>query len=166
MTAAENRETSAAQTGPPGGTPRLVYCHCKYARIIADDVKHGVLQGLTGSGVAFDAVADLCEMSARKDPGLARLAAAGPLKIAACYPRAVKWLFHAGRAPLPERGVEILNMRERAADEVLTRLLAPDLQETEIHSRAISEDGEPIDEAALKEQREKAAAAADREGNG
>jgi hypothetical protein len=35
----------------------------------------------------------------------------------------VKWLFHAAGTPLPETGVEILNMREQDPDEVAARLL-------------------------------------------
>lgn len=102
---------------------RILYCHCKYAKVVPEDRKRAVLAELSRSGVAFDAVADLCEMSARKDPALARLACAGPAVIAACYPRAVKWLFHAAGTPLHDDDVEILNMRETEADEVVARLL-------------------------------------------
>ena len=104
---------------------RILYCHCAYAKVIPDDVKRGVLERLSASGAAFDAVADLCEMSARKDPELARLAdpAAGDVRIAACFPRAVEWLFHAAGSPLPESGVEVLNMREDSADDVVAGLL-------------------------------------------
>lgn len=102
---------------------RLLYCHCKYAKVIDPAVKAAVLAGLTASGVGFEAVADLCEMSARKDPSLARLAAPGKARIAACFPRAVKWLFHAAGNPIDETEVEVLNMREQSADEVLAALL-------------------------------------------
>ena len=44
---------------------RLLYCHCAYAQVIPKGVKHDVLRALTDSGVDFDAVADLCEMSAK-----------------------------------------------------------------------------------------------------
>ena len=81
--------------------PRILYCHCQYAQVVPPEVKEAVLRKLSDSGVAFDAVADLCEMSARQDPSLKRLTAAGPVKIAACFPRAVKWLFAAANAPLP-----------------------------------------------------------------
>ena len=80
--------------------PRILYCHCAHAQVVPDEVKRAVLRQLSDAGVAFEAVADLCEMSARRDPSLQRLAAAGPVKIAACYPRAVKWLFAAAQAPL------------------------------------------------------------------
>ena len=102
--------------------PRILYCHCAYAKVVPDDVKHEVLRQLTASEVAFDAVADLCEMSAARDPTLAGLAANGPLRIAACYPRAVKWLFHAAGSPLPKDGVTVANMRTETAEEVLVQL--------------------------------------------
>ncbi len=103
---------------------RILYCHCAWANVISAQVKEGVLRGLSASDVAFDAVPDLCEMSARRDPALARLAADGAeIKIAACYPRAVKWRFAASGNPRPEAGVEIRNMRQETAEEVLAALL-------------------------------------------
>jgi hypothetical protein len=103
--------------------PRLLYCHCAYAKVVPEDTKDRVLDELLRSGVPFDAVADLCEMSARKDPALARLAAPGETRIAACFPRAVKWLFHGAGHPLHEDGVTILNMREDSAESVVGGLL-------------------------------------------
>ena len=81
--------------------PRILYCNCTYAQVVPREVKEAVLKKLCESGVPFEAVGDLCEMSARKDATLQRLSAGGSLKIAACYPRAVKWLFAAANAPLP-----------------------------------------------------------------
>src|SRR6266436_7532024 len=91
--------------------PRILYCNCTYAQVVPKEVKEAVLRSLCESGIAFEAVADLCEMSARKDPLLQRLSQSGSLKIAACYPRAVKWLFASANAPLPCAGTEVLNMR-------------------------------------------------------
>ena len=108
--------------------PCILYCHCQYAQVIPKSVKDEVLRKLCESGVAFDAVADLCEMAARRDPALAQLAAAGKVKIAACFPRAVKGLFHQCAADLPADGAEILNMRTQSAEEVCARLAAADLQ--------------------------------------
>lgn len=102
---------------------RILYCHCAYARVVPEEVKKEVLQKLAESGIPFEAVPDLCEMSARRDPSLQHLAACGKLKIAACYPRAVRWLFAAAGSPLPENGVEILNMRVAEAGQVLESLL-------------------------------------------
>lgn len=108
--------------------PRILYCHCAHAQVVPDDVKRAVLRQLSDSGAAFEAVADLCELSARRDPVLARLAAAGPVKIAACYPRAVKWLFAAAQAPLPADATEVLNMRAQAAADIGAALLSPEMQ--------------------------------------
>ena len=104
--------------------PRVLYCHCAYAQVIPPQVKADVLQKLADSGASFEAVADLCEMSARKDPALERLASPdGELRIAACYDRAVKWLFSAAEVPLPDEGVRVCNMRVDSADEVVSALL-------------------------------------------
>ena len=50
--------------------PRILYCHCQYAQVVPKEVKEAVLRKLCESGVAFEAVADLCEMAARRDPAL------------------------------------------------------------------------------------------------
>jgi hypothetical protein len=106
---------------------RILYCHCAYAQVVPKEVKEAVLRRLSDSGIAFEAVADLCEMSARRDPTLQRLAGQGSLKLAACYPRAVKWLFSAAGAPLPADATQVLNMRIQPADEVAGALLGSEL---------------------------------------
>lgn len=111
-------------SAPPG----ILYCNCTYAQIIDPAVKAAVLRQLLDSGQSFEAVADLCEMSARKDPALKRLASGSCAKVAACYPRAVKWLFASAGAPLDPATTEVVNMRESAAPDVVARLLAADVQ--------------------------------------
>ena len=108
--------------------PQILFCNCTYAQVVPKEVKEAVLRKLCESGVAFEAVADLCEMSARQDPTLRRLAAGDTIKIAACYPRAVKWLFAAAKAPLPAEHTEVLNMRVQPADEVIAALANPKLK--------------------------------------
>lgn len=107
--------------------PRILYCHCQYAQVVPRDVKEAVLRRLCETGIAFDAVADLCEMSARRDPALQRLAHEGAVKIAACFPRAVKGLFHQCGADLTPDRTQIVNMRTQSANEAITALLAPEL---------------------------------------
>ena len=104
---------------------RLLYCHCQYAQVIPPETKTNVLQSLCESGVEFEAVADLCEMSARKDPRMKELANGEGVRIAACFARAVKGLFKNAGAPLPLAGTEIINMRVLPAGEVTAALLAP-----------------------------------------
>ena len=107
--------------------PRILFCNCTYAQVVPKEVKAAVLKRLCEANVSFDAVADLCEMSARQDPGLKRLTEGGCVKIAACYPRAVKWLFAAAQAPLSKDSTEVLNMRVQNADEIIAALLQPGL---------------------------------------
>jgi hypothetical protein len=106
---------------------KILYCNCTYAQVVPKEVKSAVLQKLCESGVAFEAVADLCEMSARRDPALQRLAEDGQLKIAACFPRAVKWLFASAKAPLPLSSTEVLNMRNQPVEEIVASLLSTGL---------------------------------------
>ncbi len=108
--------------------PRILFCHCNYARVVPDEVKNSVLEGLCASGQAFEAVADLCEMAARRDPSLKRLATGEtPVKIAACYPRAVKWIFGGCQAPLNTEKTEVINMRELTAEDASTSVLSKTL---------------------------------------
>ncbi|MFN6130078.1 MAG: hypothetical protein ACK6DC_23255 [Planctomycetota bacterium] len=100
----------------------VLFCRCAFARVVPDEVKNEVLKHLVDRTEPFDAVGDLCEMSARKDPMLTELAAQGNLTVVACYPRAVKWLFSAAGAPLASEGVEILNMRTETASAICDRL--------------------------------------------
>jgi hypothetical protein len=110
------------------GTPKILYCHCAYAKVVPPEVKTAVLSALSEANVEFDAVPDLCEMAARGDARLRELAAldAGePLRIAACYPRAVRWLFASAGAELPVQSVRVWNMRVDTADVVMNGLLNP-----------------------------------------
>lgn len=118
---------------PPSPSPvlsdlpaKILYCRCAFAQAVPEATKNAVLGRLCESGTSFESVADLCEMSARKDPRLAEILAGDePIRIAACFPRAVKWLFHHAGAPLPDDGrVEVLNMRDTSADAIADALLA------------------------------------------
>ncbi len=127
--------------------PCLLYCHCQYAQVVPREVKEAVLRRLCESGMPFEAVADLCEMSARRDPALQRLSANGAVKIAACFPRAVKWLFAASGAPLKPEQTEVLNMRVQSADEVVERLMAGDVRgNLPVRGQARNENGEEPEE--------------------
>lgn len=102
---------------------RILYCHCAFARVVPDATKDAVLEGLTRAGVEFDAVPDLCQMAASGDARLKELASGGPMHIAACYPRAVKWLFASAGVNVDEPGAVIHNMRVNPAADVLKGVL-------------------------------------------
>lgn len=100
---------------------KVLYCHCAFAAVVPKAVKEAVLAGLVDSGVPFDAVPDLCELSAKKDPCLADLTVDEPTKLIACYPRAVKWMFHASGVELSQN-IEVLNMRTDTAEAILAQV--------------------------------------------
>jgi NAD-dependent dihydropyrimidine dehydrogenase PreA subunit len=102
---------------------RILYCHCANTQLVPRKLKDEVLGRLSASGVEFEAVADLCELAAQRDPLLKELADSGRAGIIACYPRAVRWLFHAAGADLPADGIEIANMRTQGAAEIIQTLL-------------------------------------------
>jgi len=122
--------------------PRILYCHCNYAQVVPKQTKDEVLKNLCDSGVAFDAVADLCEMAARQDPALKALAESGKVKIAACFPRAVKWLFASAKAPLPMDGAEVINMRVQPAQEVIAALHNPELKPNLPDGKVVAQNGD------------------------
>lgn len=100
----------------------ILYCRCAYAQVVPTGVKNEVLQQLCAADTSFETVSDLCEMAAHRDPRLAAIAKCGKLRIAACYPRAVKGLFQQAGSPLCD-DTEILNMRTQTAEEITTSLL-------------------------------------------
>lgn len=102
---------------------RVLYCHCAFAQVVPPEVKSVVLEQLAASGMSFEAVPDLCEMTARRDPAVPQIASDGST-IVACYPRAVRWMFSAAGHPLPDT-TRILNMRAQAAAEILSALELP-----------------------------------------
>lgn len=107
--------------------PRILYCHCQYAQVLPKESKEAVLKHLCEKKIPFDAVADLCELSARKDPILNELASGGGVKIVACFPRAVRWLFSAAGAPLDPGSTQVCNLRSETAQSVMDAVDSPDL---------------------------------------
>ena len=104
---------------------KTIYCNCAYYEFISEDVRERVLAALKDSGEEFEAVADLCRLCAERDERLQGWAKQDSLRVIACYPRAIKWLFHAGGAPLSQEGVEFLNMRTDSVEKILSRLPGP-----------------------------------------
>lgn len=121
--------------------PAVVFCQCKYAQVLPEAVKQAALKALTDSGQEFQVVDDLCELSARRDPAMARMASGGPVKIAACFPRAVKWLFHAAGTPLKEDATEIVNLRAVNALDSMPTLVNRTVTPNVPAGKSVREDG-------------------------
>lgn len=106
------------------GKTKILYCDCACADIVPGEVKEEVLKAVRLLDADLLAVADLCGMTAAKDERLARLAAEPALIVIACYPRAVKWLFHRAGMPFKGSNVELLNMRTQSARDIVERVSA------------------------------------------
>jgi len=102
--------------------PVILLCKCSHYKTIPDAVRSQILTALEDAGVRFELIDDLCRLAARKDPNLKRWAAAEGLRIAACFPRAVKSLFNAAGVPLTDK-TKIFNMRAESAEDISSRLL-------------------------------------------
>ena len=109
----------------PESPPTLLYCRCAYAQVVPAGVKNEVIQRLCDAEVNFETVSDLCEMAAHRDPRLAALSQCSSLRIAACYPRAVKGLFQQAGTPL-SKDAAVLNMRTHSAEDIVRQMLAID----------------------------------------
>lgn len=99
------------------GIPQILCCDCSQARLLQSEVRAAVKQCLASAGIEFLTVKDLCGLAARRDSLLQNFAHGNPLAVVACYPRAVRWLFAAADAALPEHSVTILNLRKLSVGE-------------------------------------------------
>ncbi len=106
---------------------RILFCRCAGAQVLSETAKTVALERLRAAEREFEAVDDLCRRCARRDPALLRWIAAGPIKIAACHPRAVQWLLVAAGAAVSPDAIEVVNLRTDAPDAAVERLLAPTL---------------------------------------
>lgn len=81
--------------------PHVLLCKCVHYEIIPHAVKEQVFAGLSQAGLDMDVVDDLCGLAAQHDPRMQTWAQTPGLVVVACFPRAVRWLFHAAGAPFP-----------------------------------------------------------------
>jgi NAD-dependent dihydropyrimidine dehydrogenase PreA subunit len=108
--------------GPPAGQQLVLFCNCAHYDVIPQAVREQVFRSLSGTGATVEVVPDLCGLAANHDPRLQEWVQASSLTIVACFPRAVRWLFHAAGAPLPEGRVQFFNMRTQPAEEIIEGL--------------------------------------------
>lgn len=103
-------------------TTQILVCRCAKARLIPSETIAGLDDALSETDVDIVFVDDLCGLAADRDSRLAALCASGPLHIAACYPRAVRWLLHSAGVEVEGRELVVYNLRERQASEVMSEL--------------------------------------------
>jgi len=101
--------------------PRIVFCSCAYYDVIPRAAREQILAGLQRNGGTPEVVSDLCGLAANRDPRLKDWVDEGHLAIVACFPRAVRWLFHAAGAPL-NGDVRLSNMRTQSPEEIISQI--------------------------------------------
>jgi Pyruvate/2-oxoacid:ferredoxin oxidoreductase delta subunit len=93
----------------------VIICTCSFRRLIAEDAIRKILGALSGSGLEYVLVDDLCRIAALEKEILAGWA--GNI-VVACYPRAVKAHFAAAGS---EAG-EIFNIRTEPVEDVIEKM--------------------------------------------
>jgi len=101
----------------------FLVCRCGQAQVFAPEAADAVAEGLRKAGAAVTVVDDLCGLAARQDPLLGQVAQGNDVRIAACFPRAVRWLFHRAGANLPADAI-VGSMRTRDTQSVVTEILS------------------------------------------
>jgi Pyruvate/2-oxoacid:ferredoxin oxidoreductase delta subunit len=98
----------------------ILFCHCSYADIIPDETRNSVVAELKNRRGVF-ATADLCGLAVQNNAILHEMATNPNLCVIACYPRAVRWLFHRAGIELSST-ITIFNMRIQAPEVILASL--------------------------------------------
>ena len=100
----------------------ILYCDCVNANVIPEDRRRAVRAALEAGSDHVVVVRDLCRLAAEKDACLREVVSAPEVVVIACYPRAVRSLFHAGGVELDPARATFLNMRTHTADDILDAL--------------------------------------------
>jgi len=105
---------------------KVLLCRCSNGGVIPRNREAEILAGLRKGGVEVMESADLCAMAATRDDSLREVARDPDLRVIACQPRAVEWLFHMAGAPLAGKEGVVLDARSREASEILDELGVPE----------------------------------------
>jgi len=99
-------------TSPPNtAQSRILFCNCAHYDIIPAATRERVLHALTSAcreAPQIEVVGDLCGLAANRDPRLKSWVEQASLTIVACFPRTIRWLFHAAGVPLPTK-IRVIN---------------------------------------------------------
>jgi len=107
----------------PAGRPLVLLCKCAHYDIIPRAVRDETSRLLSDSGARVQEVADLCGLAAARDSRLQEWAQTSSLAIVACFPRAIRWLFHAAGVQLSLERVRFFNMRTQSPEEITRELM-------------------------------------------
>lgn len=99
----------------------VLFCRCAYSDVMPAEMRTALADAFESCGSDVRVIDDLCALAAEANPLLKDLARETELTVVACYPRAVRWLFHRAGVQLPEQ-TRFLNMRTRDARSILAEL--------------------------------------------
>lgn len=101
-----------------------ICCRCAVAGVLPEAVCRLALEKLAGLGARLLAASDLCELAANRDGRLAEIAGARHVLVAACHPRAVRWLLAWAGVPPDDARATFLDLRAEKAMERVSALPA------------------------------------------
>lgn len=97
---------------------KLLVCECSRYHLLPEKYLKALFSALEKENIPFVRVPDLCDLCARKNPGLAQFTSEA--MIVACHSRAIQWLFHHAGQPLT--GTTCLNLRTGKPAAVLEKI--------------------------------------------
>ncbi len=97
---------------------RVIFCHCAFNHLIADEIRREILDALCARQVHISAIDDLCRLVACHENQLPEMAGSGRLIVAACHERAVRALLSAAGIDPAERELHVLDMRSGTRQEL------------------------------------------------
>jgi NAD-dependent dihydropyrimidine dehydrogenase PreA subunit len=106
--------------------PQVLFCGCAHYEIIPRQTREEISAALSRAGLVVEAVSDLCGLAACRDPRLQEWTQSPSLAVVACFPRAVRWLFHAAGVPSLDGRVRFFNMRTQTPEEIIQELMKDD----------------------------------------
>ncbi|MBE0535851.1 MAG: ferredoxin family protein [Phycisphaerae bacterium] len=102
-------------------SPDILICRCAHYHRIPEAVCDRIVQGLREAGASYEVVDDLCGLATNTGM-LEPWARRDRLAVVACYPRAVRWLFHRAGVTLQMDRVRIFNGVTEAAEVIVSAL--------------------------------------------
>jgi len=100
----------------------ILICQCKQAGLVNPDHFKLIREELDKAGIGYTVVDDLCGLAAGGHDVFSQCEDASDLIVLACYPRAVRALFHAAGASLPDEA-QIENLRTAEDIESIVKQL-------------------------------------------
>ncbi len=110
---------------------KVIFCQCKYARVIPAETKNAVEKALIESEVEYTSVDDLCDLSVHDPEKLCEIKNDENIEVIACYERAVKGIFHNAKIDLDSSNT-VHNMRDQSPETIIQNL---GLKETSVKAQ-------------------------------